>query len=88
MILYETDNYKVKGDAHTIEQLYRRHINGNVIKDMVNASKNRMEIQKTYAVIRGTVKLLVLRIDINTYFLITCLTETMFIKHKTLRIYV
>lgn len=88
MILYQSDNYTIKGNMHTLEQLHKRAINGEMVKNMVNKSVNKMLIQKTYAVIRGTVKLLILRIDIDTYFIITCLTEDMFIKRDTLRIYV
>ena len=86
--LCHTDNYRILGNKHTLEQFYKRHINGETVKKMVGLSVNRMEIQKTYAIINGDIKLLVLRINIDTYFVVTCLTDTMHLKHNTLRLYV
>ena len=71
-----------------MEQLQKRHVNGKTVQNMVALSVKKMVIQETYAVIRDNVKLLVLRIDIDTYFLITCLDKSMFVKNGTMKIYV
>ena len=86
--MYRTDNYRILGNKHTLEQFYKRHINGETVKKMVGLSVNRMEIQKTYAIINGDIKLLVLRINIGTYFIVTCLTDNMHLKRNTLKIYI
>lgn len=88
MELYQTDNYRILGNKHTVEQFYKRHINGETIKKMVGLSVERMEIQKTYAIINGDIKLLVLRINTDTYFIITCLDINMHVKRGTLKIFV
>ena len=80
--------YKITGNMHTLTQLYKRDINGDIVKSMVKLSISRMEIQKTYAVIRGSNKLLILRINQTKFFIITCLIDSMKLKHNTLAIYV
>ena len=80
--------YKILGNMHTLTQFYKRDINGDTIKDMVQLSILRMEIQKTYAVIRGNIKLLILRINDTKFFIITCLIEKQVVKQGTLIIYV
>ena len=88
MVLYQSDSYTIKGNTHTLEQLHKRHVNGETVQKMIKLSVNRMVVQETYAVIRDNVKLLVLRINIDTYFLITCLDKGMFVKNGTSKIYV
>ena len=79
--------YSIAGNMHTLTQLYKRDIGGNIIKTMVKLSIKKMEIQKTYAVIRGSNKLLILRINETKFFIITCLVDTMRLKRDTLEIY-
>ena len=67
---------------HTLEQLHKRKIQGNKIVSMVKASFSRMEIQKTYAIISGDDKLLVLRINQYKVFVITVLIDKMQLKRN------
>lgn len=80
--------YKILGNIHTLTQLNKRDISGDMVKNMVAVSVQKMEIQKTYAVIRGNTKLLVLRINQTKLFIITCLVDDMRLKRDTLRLYV
>ena len=80
--LYRTINYKVLGNHHTLEQFFKRKIDGKMVKDMVKVSFEKLTIQKTYAIVRGNTKLLVLRIDTTKIFIITVLIDKMQLKRN------
>ena len=80
--------YEITGNMHTLTQLYKRDIDGDIVKTMVKLSIGKMEIQKTYAIIRGSDKLLILRINETKFFIVTCLIDSMRLKRDTLKIYV
>ena len=80
--------YKIAGNMHTLTQLYKRDINGETVKKMIELSIEKMEVQKTYAIIRGSNKLLILRINRTRFFIVTCLIDGMHLKHNTLKIYI
>jgi len=80
--------YKINGNDHTLDQIKERAISSEKIKKMVTLSIEKMEIQKTYAVINGDDKLLILRINTSVYFIITCLVNTMQVKKDTIKLYV
>ena len=80
--------YKINGNVHTLEQIQARNITSDKVKRMVALSIEKMEIQKTYAVISGNDKLLILRINSRLYFVITCLVADMRVKRDTMKIYV
>ena len=82
------NEYKISGNMHTLTQLYKRDINGDIVKRMVKLSISKMEIQKTYAVIHGNDKLLMLRINETKFFIITCLIDKQRVKSGTVKIYV
>ena len=79
--------YSIAGNMHTLTQLYKRDIDGNIIKTMVKLSIKKMAIQKTYAVIYGNNKLLILRINETKFFIVTCLIDSMRVKRDTPEIY-
>jgi len=79
--------YKIAGNLHTLEQLHARNFAGETVQKMVRLSIDKMEIQKTYAVISGNDKLLVLRIHEYKLFIITVLIDDMEIKRNTNKIY-
>ena len=85
---YKLNQYTISGNMHTLTQLYKRDISGDMVKSMISVSVAKMEIQKTYAIIRGETKLLVLRINQTKLFVITCLVDNMHIKRNTLKLYV
>ena len=80
--------YQINGNTHTLEKIKERAISGEKIKKMVMLSAQKMEIQKTYAVINGDDKLLILRISTRVYFIITCLVSSMQVKRDTIKLYV
>ena len=80
--------YKINGNTHTLDKIKERAISGEKIRKMVMLSIEKMQIQKTYAVINGDDKLLILRINTRVYFIITCLVSTMRVKSGTVKIYV
>ena len=73
---------KISGNMHTLEQLDKRKVQGNKVVSMVKASIAKMEIQKTYAIISGNDKLLVLRINQVKVFVITVLIDKMQLKRN------
>ena len=79
--------YSIAGNMHTLTQLYKRDINGDDIKMMVKLSVGKMAVQKTYAVIRGSNKLLILRINETKFFIVTCLIDSMRLKCGIDKIY-
>jgi len=80
-------NYTIRGNSHSINQLYKRRVNIDNIKYMVKNSISKIEIQQTKAVIYGHDKLLILRINRKTFFIITCLISNMYVKRNTKKIY-
>jgi len=84
-VLNNDIRYSIKGNMHTLNQIYKRKISGNIVKSMVKKTMLKMECQKTYAVINGSTKLLILRINETKFFLITCLIDRMILKrHKAI----
>ena len=73
---------EISGNMHTLEQLNKRKMQGNKVVGMVKASLAKMEIQKTYAIISGNDKLLVLRINQVRVFVITVLIDKMQLKRN------
>jgi len=87
MLLFRNNRYSVIGNSHTLKQLHDRKVNGDLVKKMVYNSYDKIAIQQTVAICARNIKLLVLRINANKYFLITCLDITMRVKHTTTKIY-
>ena len=79
--------YRINGNMHTLKQIKIRAITRAKLEKMVMLSIEKMEIQKTYAVIDGNDKLLILRINTKVYFIITCLGNNMQVKGNTIRLY-
>lgn len=80
--------YLIKGNNHTLQKLQSRQITGQKIQKMVKLSVEKMQVQKTYAVISGKDKLLILRISKTVFFVITCLSVNMQVKKNTLMLWV
>ena len=87
MLLFRNNRYSVIGNSHTLRQLHDRKINGDIVRSMVRKSYDKIAIQQTVAICARKIKLLVLRINENKYFIITCLDKTMRVKHTTVKIY-
>ena len=84
MSQFSNDNQviKISGNMHTLEQLSKRKMQGSKVVGMVKATLAKMEIQKTYALISGNDKLLVLRINRYRVFVITVLIDKMQLKRN------
>ncbi len=80
--------YKINGNNHTLKQITTRGITKEKLQKMVKLSVEKMQVQKTYAVVSGNDKLLILRINKTVYFIITCLVSNMHVKRDTIRLYV
>ena len=80
MVLYEQNNVKIKGNLHTLEQLHKRNVSGLLVKDMLNMAMDKINIQQTVAIVYQELKLIVLRIDNYSYFIVTCLSRDMYVK--------
>ena len=87
MLLFRNNRYSVIGNSHTLKQLHERKINGDIVRSMVRKSYDKIAIQQTVAICARKIKLLVLRINANKYFIITCLDATMRVKRTTVKIY-
>jgi len=87
MLLFENNRYSVIGNSHTLKQLHDRKINGDFVRSMVRKSYDKIAVQQTVAICARKIKLLVLRINANKYFIITCLDKTMRVKRTTVKIY-
>ena len=79
--------YKIAGNLHTLTQLKERKFAGEMVVKMVKLAYKKMETQKTYAIINGNDKLLVLKIHETKYFVITVLVDGMIVK-DTDKIYI
>ena len=87
MLLFRNNRYSVIGNSHTLRQLHDRKVNGNLVRSMVRKSYDKIAVQQTVALCTKNIKLLVLRINANKYFIITCLDKTMRVKRTTVKIY-
>ena len=87
MLLFKNNRYSVIGNSHTLRQLHERKINGDIVRSMVRKSYDKIAVQQTVAICARKIKLLVLRINANKYFIITCLDKTMRVKRTTVKIY-
>jgi len=88
MVLYEQNSLKIKGNLHTLEQLYKRKVSGVLVKDMLNQAIDKIAVQETIAIVYQEIKLIVLRINNNEYFVVTCLLPNMYVKKGIRIIYI